>query len=106
MSDYGISDFGSDLYDGIVTGGEKTIQFLSTNEWAANLVEGAANGASAYLLQEDAQEHERDLLRQKQRFEADQDKVEVGSINMNNYNSGLTNGALTNGLLAPKKPTQ
>lgn len=95
-------DFTTDIYEPLLEMGGATLEFLNENEWAANLVGGAAAGAAAYKLQEDAQAHERDLLREKQRFE-----VDVNTSNpviSGNIATGLS-GALTNGLLAPKKQT-
>lgn len=88
-----IVDFGSSVFD-----------YISENEWAANFVAGAATGAGQYLLQEDQQKHERDLLREKQRFEVDVNNIAPASgVNTAAYTAGLVNGKLTNGLLAQKK---
>lgn len=80
-------------------------QFLNENEWAANMVAGAASGAASHYLQEDKQAHERDLLREKQRFEVDVNAVKPadGGVDIAAYSGGLLGGSLTNGVLSPKK---
>lgn len=78
--------------------------YIGKNEWAANMLSGAAAGASAYMLQEDQQQHERDLLREKQRFEVDVNTIKPSAgVNVAAYQQGLMGGKLTNGLLSQKK---
>ncbi len=81
-------------------------QYINENEWAANFISGAAAGAGAYLLQEDRQKHERELMREKQRFEVDVNTIDPatgGAASGTAYAQGLVGGALTNGSLAQKK---
>lgn len=94
------------FFDSFIETGSKIAEgvgnYLNKNEWASDALAGAAAGAGQYLLQEDQQKHERDLLREKQRFEVDVNTIKpaVGGSIASDFG-----GALTGGLLAPKKVT-
>lgn len=96
----------TDVWDWTTDTASDAFNYINTNEWAANLLSGAAAGAGAYLLQEDRQKHERELMREKQRFEVDVNKISPasgGAASGAVYAGGLMGGALTNGAIAQKK---
>ena len=93
-----------ELFDSIVSAGSAAFDYIGENEWAANALGGAAGAAGAYMMQEDEQAHERDLLREKRSYDVNISNVAPGEMDMSNYGAGLTkNGMLTNGLLTKNK---
>lgn len=92
-------------YESVVDFGSSVFEYIGKHEWAANFVAGAATGAGQYLLQKDQQKHERDLIREKQRFEVDVNKINPasGGVNIAAYSNGLIGGSMTNGAIAQKK---
>lgn len=106
MSSWGFSDLidaAGYAADDAASYASNAFNYIKDNEWAGDLVAGAAGAAGSYLMQEDQQKHDRDMLREKRSYEVNVNNVAPGEFSMTNYGAGLTqNGLLTNGALAKK----
>lgn len=90
---FDIGGFVDSAIDTAVEYGTKTFDYVNANEWAADLLTGAAGGALAYMQQKDAQDFTERMLDKKKQ----QSMVEYGG-NVSNSHS------LTDGLMASGRP--
>jgi len=92
-----------EFFDSIAETASDAFDYVKNNEWAGDMVAGAAGAAGSYLLQKDQQNHERDMVREKRSYDVSVNNVAPGAMNMSAYGSGLTkNGMLTEGLLTKR----
>lgn len=88
----GLLDIAKTAAKEVAKGATEVFSYIDTNQWAADMLAGAATAGGQYLLQKDNQDFQEKLLEKKKALSM----VQYGGGGGKNANS-LTDGLLTSG---------